>query len=689
MSGLSGIYHLDACETDYQEVARSLHCIAHRGPDHTGIWLEGPVGLGHQALHATPQSVGVHQPIEDLGSGIVLTADVRIDNRTDLIQALGWTARQASTIADATLILGAYKKWGQDCPAHLLGAFAFALWDPREHVLFCARDHMGVKPFYYFHSAGQLFTFGTEIKAVLAYPGVGRRINADRVADYLNRWGGDPETTFFEGVRRLPPAHSMVVRRDGAVTRRYWALDRHRELSFASDEAYVEGFREVFTEAVRCRLRSAQQPGVMLSGGLDSSSVACVARSLPGGPKPVPTFSATFPGLPSDKRAISDEEPYLDALQAQGGFAQCRVPLDEVSPLEGIDRVLRHLDQPPYINNLYLYGRLHQACKRAGVGALLDGAEGDDAVSYGVGYLSELAADRRWHSFSQEASALAGRVGRAPAAILHGYGGPKLQDEFQSGHWLQFARDIRTVSNSLDVSYHRLLWRYGLKPMLPDRVRRIRRRLSGLGGHDRDAAAPRTLASQELLEHTDFEGRLAHFNDRLGPMGDTARDGHWRVLHGGAGDIATVLEEVNGLAAMHGLEQRHPFYDVRVLSYCLALPPDQKLKEGWTRSILRRAMNGVLPDKIRTRVDKADLSPNFRRNLIRFGDEHLERLVEEAPSEWTDYVDAEAVRKAYRDDRIIDLWPVLVLSRWLKEQSRRRDTPMMDGDLRAAVKQFT
>lgn len=667
MSGIVGTYHLDGSGADRHHLDQALHRIAHRGPDGRGLWLEGSVGFGHQMRYTTPESVGTTQPLEDTESGIVLTADARIDNRDELTRALGWTSRPPSDVSDGALILGAYKKWGRDGPAHLLGAFAFALWDPREHMLLCARDHMGVKPLFYVYEPGRLFAFGTEIKAVLKCSGAPRTINDARVADYLCRWGGDPETTFFESIRRLPPAHMMTVRADGVSVQRYWALDRHRELSLGSDAAYVEGFREVFSEAVRCRLRSVDKAGVMLSGGLDSSSVACVARALPESPCPLPTFSAIFPGLPQAEREVSDERRYLDALEAQGGLDPHRVSLDDVSPLEGIDQVLRHLDQPPYIGNLYLYRRLHAACQRAGVGVLLDGAEGDDAVSYGYGYLMELAAHRRWSAFNREAAALARRIDGLRSAVFHRFGASALREEYTGGEWLAFAHDTRTVARGLDLPYSDLLWTCALKPSIPAPVRRLWRKWKSRGSNGDRPSNSTVMARQELLARTDFERRRERFERQRQLVDYTAREAHWHALHGGAGDIATVLEEVDGLAAMHGLEQRHPFYDVRVLSYCLALPPDQKLRDGWTRSILRRAI-GDLPAEIRTRVDKADLSFNFRRNLSELEDSRLRQLIEEAPDEWANYVNVDAVRTAYRQGRVIDMWPALILARWLKAQ---------------------
>jgi len=224
---------------------------------------------------------------------LVLTADACIDNRDELIVTivtLGLADRPPAEIADSQLILAAYEKWGEYCPEKLLGDFAFAIWDERKQVLFCARDHFGVKPFCY-HQSEQFFVFASEIKALLCLPGVPCQLNEARVADYLEVLFEDKAMTFYQHILRLPPGHSITVGREETRLRSYWSLDPERELRLGSDEEYAE--------AMRCRLRSAFPIGSMLSGGLDSSSITCVARKLlaQNGGRRLHTFSAIFESL--------------------------------------------------------------------------------------------------------------------------------------------------------------------------------------------------------------------------------------------------------------------------------------------------------------------------------------------------------------------------------------------------------
>ena len=202
--------------------------MAHRGPDGISVWADGPVGLAHCAMHTTPEAVHERQPLVDSLSGCVVTADARIDNRDDLLRELKVAPADGEVITDIDLILAAYLRWGTAAPEHLIGDFAFAIWDPREQHLFCARDHIGIKPFYY-HADSKTFYFGTEIKAIRAVAEQRFEINEERVSEFIAKQSIDGESTFFISIHRLPSAHSLLVRSDGTRNlKRYWSLDPER-----------------------------------------------------------------------------------------------------------------------------------------------------------------------------------------------------------------------------------------------------------------------------------------------------------------------------------------------------------------------------------------------------------------------------------------------------------------------------
>lgn len=386
MSGIAGIAQLDGRPVARATMERMADVLAHRGPNGRGIQIHAHVGLCHLLLHTTPESLQERQPLSNASGTAAIVADARLDNRAELGAALGLSPAALRELPDAALILRAYGEWGMRSPERLLGDFAFAIWDAHRQQLFCARDHFGVKPFYYFHEPGRLFAFGSEIKALLALPDVPRHLNERKLADFLVQ-RPDLVGTFFKGIRRLQPAHALIVAKDRAVIRRYWELDGARETHLRSMTEYAEMYRDIFAESVRCRLRSAFPAGSMLSGGLDSSSIVCTARELNRHDTraPLHTYSLVF-----DQPVPGDDRPYIDDVLAGGELIPAFVNADRLSPLEDAERFLWHMDEPWAASNLAFHWAMFRAAGTDGVRVLLDGILGDEVVFQGHFYLAEL-----------------------------------------------------------------------------------------------------------------------------------------------------------------------------------------------------------------------------------------------------------------------------------------------------------
>lgn len=674
MSGIVGFVVLSGPGVNPGAIERMVGRLARRGPDATGTWSKGAAALGQCQMYTTPESTAERQPYVHGNERLVVVADARIDNRDELIAQLGAGRKPARLVTDVELIAAAYERWGEVCPERLIGDFAFAIWDARAQQLFLARDPIGNRPFYYYNRPGEFFAFGSEIKALFSLEEVPCAINETRVAEYLANVANDPEITFYEDILRLPPATSMIVTRDGTIRRRqYWHLDPERELRLGSDEAYVEGFLDVFTEAVRCRMRSHGAASVMLSGGLDSSSVAGVARKLlqDEGRGPLHTFSAIFPGLPEAELKKADERMHLDALEAQGGLDMHRIPLDEISPLASIDNVIAQLDQPPLICNTYLVRAMHRAAAERGVRVMLDGAEGDIAVSYGLGYLAELTLSGRWGTLYDELSLMAARGGSTAAGLFRSHAARYLPVRALR-HPLQYvSRDMRQLASRFVLSRRALLWGYGIKPYLVGAARFIRH--GATNGSGADHIHP--LMSRDLAERARIYDLLERGRRMRAQPIYSERQRHFQDWVCNSAGIAAIQEETNHLAAMEGIERRHPFYDVRLLAYCLSLPAEQKLRHGWPRWILRKAMESLLPESVQWRPDKADLSPNFLRNLAGMERETLEQVVA-APERIRPYIDMSTLKTAWKQKDAMSLWFALVLDRWLGQVDAVRGEQM-------------
>lgn len=558
MSGIAGVYYLDGRPASPGDLQRMVDIMAHRGLDGAGTWCEGSVGLVHRMLHDTPESLREKLPLKSESGDLAITADARIDNREELIEALR-IERPHEELCDSELILEAYGKWGERCPERLLGDFAFSIWDGRNHRLFCARDHMGVKPFYY-HRSRRLFAFASEIKALLCLEDVPRRLNEARIAQYLADDLQDKEITFYGDIFRLAPASAMIVEPGHSANRSYWALDPRRETRMGSDDEYADAFRDIFTEAVRCRLRSAFPAGSMLSGGLDSSSIVCVARELLSqeNSRPLHTFSLVCYDVPD-----SDERPYISAVISGGGLEPHLIRGDLRSPLAGLDRVLWHQDEPYPFPNLIPFDVLLEAVQQHGVRVILDGEGGDQAIGEGGGYFTELTRAHRFMTLAREF--------------------------------------IPLYRNNKHLGWP-LLRHHIIGPFLPGPALRAWRALTRRSRH---ASLPRALVSPAFAERIGLPGppRQLRRPDRIRLK--TERVLHHTSLTGGL--IPLRFEVLDKAWAASGCSPRYPFYDRRLLEYCLSLPSDQSIGQGYSRLILRRALTGILPDEIRYRATKGDL----------------------------------------------------------------------------------
>ena len=332
MSAISGIYYMDGRSIDPNLIKNMNEALSHRGPDGFDISVYETVAFGHQMLQTTPESIHEKLPFEDKNSSLIITADARIDNREELSKELD--IENNEKFSDSYFILKAYQRWGENCPEKLLGDFTFAIYDKKEEKLFCARDRMGVRSFYYYLS-DNAFYFATEIKAILSIPELSFEINEVRVAQYLLSELKDREITFYEGIRRLPAAHSLKINSDGFLLNKYWSFDPDFELKLPSNEDYVNKFRDIFMDAVKCRLRSNISPGFLLSGGLDSSSIVCTAKFLNANKEDyLKTFSAVF-----DDIQECDEKEFINAIVSENCVEPYYIHADKISPLVDYEKV--------------------------------------------------------------------------------------------------------------------------------------------------------------------------------------------------------------------------------------------------------------------------------------------------------------------------------------------------------------
>lgn len=607
---------------------RLSRALAHRGDDASGAWIGDHCGLGFRLRHTTPESL-LELPPSAANDGLVLACDARIDNREELTDLLGIAGANRP---DSDFILAGYRRWGRDCVQHLVGDFAFAIFDPARDEVFCARDHFGVRPFVYTQHQG-VVGFASEARALVA-AGVGDATpDEERIADFLLRRLDDKIATFHCGVRRLPPAHCLRIGRHGVETWRYWQPDPATPEVSISDADAAQRFRELFVEAVRCRTRSAFPVGAFLSGGLDSSSVTMVAARLLARPgHPLPVFSAVFPSVPD-----SDESDWMArvaaAADAEGHpLARHDFLADQAGPLESLDEMARALDGPSSAVNLYQPWAMLAQARQAGVRVMLTGHDGDTVVSHGLAHLTELAVEGEWDAVGREIAAVAEGLenyGSVRPMLVKTYVRPSVALLMRDGRPFRALLAIREIHRRFGVSRRALLQTVPGLGWL------------GAGRAGRDASGPAALAVNPV-----FWGRPAARRARTAPPAippASARQDHVRALDSGL--ITAAFEEFDQISATRGIESRHPFFDKRLVDFCLSLPLGHKLREGWSRVVQRNAMAGILPEAVRLRRDKSNLGHNFVVSLVA-GRAGLERRLEAKPGLLSRYWDQPALQAA-------------------------------------------
>lgn len=363
--------------------------VALRAPGHRagrGIWSEGPVCIAHHLLPSTPESLFESSPAISRDGSLVLAGDLRLDNREELARDLG--CRLTTHLTDAELVLLAYECWGEACPERFLGDFAFVLQDRRRGCLFCARDQVGVRQLYYFHSE-RLFACATSAEALLddarvpLAPDVGAL-----VLSLVDRFPA-PDRTLYADIRRIAPGHCVTVGRDGLRVRRYHDWGSVQPARYADRAEATERFQELFERAVRRRLRSVGPIGATLSGGLDSAAIVCMARAAEPACD-LRAYALAFPTLPCD------EGRYIDDAASAANVSVQRFAPDCDPELLAIDGV-SYPGVPADLTFSMTFGLLERA-RAQGTRVLLWGFGGDELLTSGEAYITDLVRRREYRA---------------------------------------------------------------------------------------------------------------------------------------------------------------------------------------------------------------------------------------------------------------------------------------------------
>ena len=525
--------------------------------------MSGSIGMAHAQLRTTQESINERQPAS-LEAKYWIASDARLDSREELLEELRRSKQRVpSNASDGELILHAYAAWGTPCIDHLRGDFSFALWDATHQQLFCVRDHFGIKPFYYAQLGG-LFLFSNTLNCLRIHPRVSHELNDAAIGDFLLfGLNYDNATTTFHDIQRLPPAHTLTIGQRGLQLRRYWTPPTDGRIRYAKPEEYVENFQSILEAAVADRLRTGRA-GILLSGGLDSSSVAATAKEAS-------RKSATGADLRGYtyiyKSLIPDqEEGYAQEVSKFLGIPLKLMPMDDAQLFECWDDPEVTGPEPSEDPFLAAISDSHRDIS-AQCRVLLSGEGGDDLMFF-----------QMW---------------------------PYVRDLRHRGEWRQLLTDMANY-----------LW------IRPFPWRGIRARALRLLGKDPDQPVfPRWLAP-EFSRRANLRARWEEENRP--PKGWPTHPIHPRAHANLALPIWTHLFEQDDPGATRCLvETRYPFLDLRVVNFLLALPPFPWL---YKKTLVREAMAGRLPERIRTRPKTPLQGDPVSAKLRLTGADHLKEM---------------------------------------------------------------
>jgi asparagine synthase (glutamine-hydrolysing) len=648
MCGITAIFEPSAPAWLPDVARRMTRLVRHRGPDGEGFvffqrgishaWPvvseETPAGVtgdreappgcdlafGHRRLAILDLSAAGHQPMSDAAGDVWITFNGEIYNYVELRTELAALGHRFVTGTDTEVLLAAWREWGEHAFTRCNGMFALVLFDRRVRRICAARDRFGVKPLYFWQTATGGIAFASEIKQFTVHPAWEARLNGQRAYDFIN-WGLTDHTaeTLFEGVRQLRGGELLIsdlATLPTATPRRWY------DLQFAAFDgdfgAAARHFRELLDDSVRLRLRADVPVGSCLSGGLDSSSIVCTMRAQLG--DRAAAMQKTFSAYSDVTRF--DERGFIETVVAATGATAYSVVPDPDELLAELDRLTWHQDEPFGSTSIWAQWCVFRLARANGVVVMLDGQGADEALGGYLGFfgprLAGLLARGNFRQFFGESAAI---------RRLHG------QDR-----WMQ----ARLLANEL----------------LPTVVANPLRRLIG-----RTVRAPAYLD----LARLGAEPRLPNAGSvRLREPVRSLCQAQLTAL-----SLPMLLHWEDRDSMAHGIEARVPFLDYRLVEFCLGLPEDYKLCDGWTKRVLREGMRDRLPEAVRLRRDKlgfATAEETWMRELKR---EVFGRLADEAIDAADGVLTPAARTKATRilageEPFSFLVWRMISFGRWMQ-----------------------
>jgi asparagine synthase (glutamine-hydrolysing) len=634
MSALGGIYNFNDKPVDERALMSLGIALENHGPDGGDAVTSGAVGLVYRAFHTNRESRFERQPLISAHRHL-LCWDGRLDNRAELISLLAIELNHNQS--DAGIVMAAYLKWGTECLVRFLGDFALSLWDPDSRTLLLARDAAGPRPLYY-HKNHDRIVWSSELRSLLDLADIHVEINDEYVAGFLAR-GAPVEVTPYKNIYAVAPGHAVIISDGRLQMRRFWQLSRTATIRYQTDAEYEEHFRSLFRDAVRCRLRVEGPAWATLSGGLDSSAIVCMADDILA-TENVQTSRIETVSYVYDESTTCDERNFIECVEERRGAAGHHLR-DEDYPALGSFPDESEISFPNFLDCFVNRHRaLCSAMKVDGARVLITGHGGDEIVCSGAN----------------------------PT--------PQLGDHLVQHRPRELHRALIAWGKALKRPYLDLLWHDGLLPLLPPQLQLM----CGVKPHfklppwyDKDFAARMNMHERYLLTGKELDFDLPSARDQA------------------IGFQAAMQMVAKGSYQDRGaIEVSHPFLHRPLVEFLQAIPFEQRVRPGETRSLMRRALRDLLPEKVLKRKSKKGPQEALFRAITRQWP-RLRTMFDDPLVCARGYMDAAALRTALERVRHgceKNAFPILLticLEFWLRAVENRRSSARNNAALNGPI----
>jgi len=553
MCGIAGIAASHPSEISQERIKKMTDVLAHRGPDGEGYYFseDKKLALGHRRLAIIDLTDAAKQPMEYL-SRYIITYNGEIYNYIELKESLKKKGYKFLSSSDTEVLLALYDLKKEECLDELDGMFAFAIYDKQENILFCARDRFGEKPFYYFCEEGKIFLFASEMKGLFS-AGIEKKINNRMLYNYL-AWNYisnplDASETFYEGIKQLPPAHSLTIEKNLKITiHKYWDIDYNKQNEKISFENASDELRKLLQESTSYRLRSDVPVGSCLSGGLDSSVIVSIINNLNKGKQKQKTFSARFTNF--DK----DEGKYIESAVKYTNAEGYSVYPTVDSFLDNVNKIFYHQEEPFLSASVAAQFEVMKLAKQNNVKVLLDG-QGADEIFGGYDYLVR--------AYFQE--------------LLS-----KNSKQYKK-EWKKYSETF-SMKVKKDIKFHS----QAIFPNAYQRLEKIKKMLK-----------PKNYSGLNSNFHKEYSNSSFRIKIRSIP------DFNFMLYESTTGDaMRQILRHADRNSMANSVEVRLPFLSLKFVEYVFTLSSSFKFAEGFPKYILRKSFENILPAEIAWRKDK-------------------------------------------------------------------------------------